>query len=48
MDDFGTRYSSLSNLKLLPLDQLKIGRTFVHDVAIDGNVALLVQSIIAM
>ena len=48
MDDFGTRYSSLSNLKQLPLDQVKLGRSFVHDVAIDGNVALLVQSIIDM
>ena len=46
MDDFGTRYSSLSNLKRLPLDQIKLGRSFVHDVAVDGNVALLVQSII--
>ncbi len=46
MDDFGTRYSSLSNLKQLPLDQLKLGRSFVQDIASDGNVALLVQSII--
>ncbi len=48
MDDFGTRYSSLSSLKQLPLDQLKLGRSFVQDVASDGNVALLVQSIIDM
>ncbi len=48
MDDFGTRYSSLSSLKQLPLDQVKLGRSFVHDVAVDGNVALLVQSIIDM
>ncbi|MFZ2301568.1 MAG: EAL domain-containing protein [Gallionella sp.] len=48
MDDFGTRYSSLSNLKQLPLDQVKLGRSFVQDVASDGNVALLVQSIIDM
>ncbi len=48
MDDFGTRYSSLSNLKQLPLDQIKLGRSFVRDVASDGNVALLVQSIIDM
>ena len=46
MDDFGTRYSSLSNLKQLPLDQIKLGRNFVRDIASDGNVALLVQSII--
>lgn len=48
MGDFGIRYSSLSNLKLLPLDQLKLGGSFVRDVASDGNVALLVQSIIDM
>ena len=48
LDDFGTRYASLSNLKQLPLDQLKLGRSFVQDVASDGNVALLVQSIIDM
>ena len=48
MDNFGTRYSSLSNLKQLPLDQIKLGRSFVQDVANDGNVALLVQSIIDM
>lgn len=48
MDDFGVRYSSLSNLKQLPLDQVKLGRSFVRDVASDGNVALLVQSIIDM
>ena len=48
MDDFGTRYSTLSNLKQLPLDQIKLGRSFVQDVASDGNVALLVQSIIDM
>lgn len=46
MDDFGTRYSTLSSLKLLPLDQLKLGRSFVRDIASDGNVALLVQNII--
>jgi EAL domain-containing protein (putative c-di-GMP-specific phosphodiesterase class I) len=48
LDDFGTRYSSLSSLKQLPLDQVKLGRSFVREVASDGNVALLVQSIIDM
>ncbi len=46
MGDFGNLYSSLCNLKLLPLDQIKLGRCFVRDMATDDNVALLMQSII--
>jgi EAL domain-containing protein (putative c-di-GMP-specific phosphodiesterase class I) len=48
MDDFGVRYSSLFNLKQLPLDQLKISRSFVQDVVNDDSIALLVQNIIDM
>jgi diguanylate cyclase (GGDEF)-like protein/PAS domain S-box-containing protein len=48
MDDFGTGYSSLSYLRRLPLDQLKIDRSFIHEVESNSGDAVIVQTIIAM
>ncbi len=48
MDDFGTGYSSLSYLTQLPLDQLKIDLSFVHNIGIKPTDAVIVQTIISM
>ena len=48
IDDFGTGFSSLSSLKKLPIDALKVDRTFVRDVTSDTDDAALVNAIITL
>jgi diguanylate cyclase (GGDEF)-like protein/PAS domain S-box-containing protein len=48
LDDFGTGFSSLSYLKRLPLEKLKIDQSFVRDVLTDPNDAAIAKAIVSL
>lgn len=48
LDDFGTGYSSLSLLRSVPIERVKIDRSFVAELTVNGDDRALVSAIIAM
>ncbi len=48
IDDFGTGYSSLGSVKTLPIDHIKIDRSFIKDVITSGHDQAVVETIIVM
>ena len=48
LDDFGTGYSSLSYLKRYPIDKIKIDRSFITNLGVDGDAEAVVSAIVSL
>jgi EAL domain-containing protein (putative c-di-GMP-specific phosphodiesterase class I) len=48
VDDFGTGYSSMSYLRRLPIDRLKIDRSFINEITARADDASIVQAIVSL
>lgn len=48
IDDFGTRYSSITSLRYLPITTLKIDKSFIKDVCTDTRNSIIVKALIAL
>ena len=48
IDDFGTEYSSLSHIKQIPVDEIKIDKSFIRNICTDTNDEAIVRSVLVL
>jgi len=48
IDDFGTGYSSLSYLTRFPIDTLKLDHSFLNDIVVDSDRAIIVDAVVSL